>query len=195
MKQYVIGFGTGRSGSTSLSNLISGCTDCAVSREKNASFWGANWEFTKKHADRTFQFLQILKGSLIGDIAPYYLNYITYFINNIDNVKILYTYRDREETVNSFVNRFSYMDNFFKGKSKNWRKRLFPTINTASKRKAFEKYYDLYTDTAKTLIKKHNKKIKSIYVEDLNNLDKIKEIFDFLCIPENYRNYRIVKDN
>jgi len=203
-KKYVIIIGTGRCGTVSIAKLIDGCKNCCVYHEYKAPQGILPWNFNISKAQQRLKELQSFQGQLVGDTAFYYLNYIEFFDNHLNNLKVVHIWRDKEEVVESFMRKTekgNILRNHWhssKRKDKIYEDSIwdiaFPDLDyTTTKREAIAEYWELYMNRVRNL--KTKNEIFWIYVYDLNKKEKQKELFDYLEIPEKDRVYRFVWEN
>jgi len=209
MKTYIIGLGTGRCGTMSLSKLLNDCKGINISHEfrnRGDSQYRLKFYFNKQEADRRIKHLKNLKEEFVGDIAHYYLNYIDYFMENLPNLKLIYLDRDINETVKSFMKKTKKVGNrchwlpinhpdMIKNKYTHepW-SRTFPKFPQAkNKEEAFKIYCKGYFEVVLNLSKKYS--IWYLNVKDLNLKSKQKGLFNWLKIPEKNRVYQNVWEN
>jgi len=215
MRRYIIGLGSGRCGTKSLAKLLNECKYCNVSHEfrrkrKEILNYRLRWYFTEKEIKDRVRYLKRIKGKLVGDVASYYANYVEYLIQNLENVKFIYLYRDVDEVIKSFLkitkkkgkpdtnHWISYKHpDIISGKySKVKWDRCFPKYYKVNdKKSAIRKYCEQYTEKMKKLRDKYSNLIFPVNVKMLNDQPIQKAIFDFLEIPEKDRKYQQVKEN
>ena len=206
MKKYIIGLGTGRCGTVSLAKLLNDCKNVNVShefRERGDKHYRLSWDFQEEEAKRRIENLKKLEGNLVGDVAHYYLNYIDYLNNNLENVKFILLYRDASEVVNSFMKKSGNFCHWLSPehpvfKMNNYKHidwdRTFPKYDECqTKEIAIRKYYTEYSLLAYVHSINYKDKFFVLNIRELNN--KQKELFDFLEIPEEDRVYQTVWEN
>jgi len=207
MKHYVIGLGTGRCGTKSLAKLLNDCKKVNVSHEfrKRNRPYVLSWELDEVEAQKRVIAFNSFRGNLVGDIASYYLNYVEYFIQHLENVKFLYLYRKPSEVVESFMKKsFKYCHwlspdhaGFKKGRYQRIKWDItFPKFNEAkTKREAIQKYLLYYEQRMSQLILKYPERFLVIPIESLNDFPFQKKLFDFLEVPEENRFRQLVMEN
>jgi len=190
--RYVIGFGTGRSGTVSLAKLLNDCKNVNVSHEfrDRGVYHRLSWKFKQNEAKERLDNLRKLEGKLVGDVAHYYLNYLG---------------RDAEETVKSFMKKSRGFNHWMSPHTKVFKDgkyrhidwdRTFPKYNDAtSKRQAISFYVNHYYIRCMGLIGLYPKRIFLLDIKEINNKKKQKELFDFLEIPEEDRVYQRIWEN
>lgn len=216
MKNYVIGITTGRAGSKSLAYLLNNCQETDIAHEW-VSFWKRHrigkfllpWKFDYDSINERIDYLKSLDGLLVGDVAFYYLNYISYLEKHLYPLKVIYLYRDKEHHLKSQIrvtaenkkrdecchwlphNHPEFIKNKY---TKSGYDNALPQFPLAlNKEDSINKYWEYYQKRAKGLKKQFPEIIFFLQTKELNNLDKQKELFDFLEIPEINRKYQIVR--
>ena len=201
-KTYILGIGSGRCGTQSLAALLNGCSQVNVShefRERGDKHYRLSWYFNKVEANRRLNLLKNLKGNYVGDIAHYYLNYIKYFQKHLDNLKIIYLYRDTEEVIESFMrktkqvgNRCHWLPKWHEDMIKNrythepWTKTFPQFIHAKDKRDAIRMYCKKYKNRALSIPNVH-----LFNTKDLNNKTKLDYLYNYIGIKKQDRNYNL----
>lgn len=101
MKRLVIGLGSGRSGTVSLSRLLDSQHGASVSHELRPLL-----PWSDRHSDLLKAKLRTLlerDEELVGDIAYYYLPYVERLSDMHPNVRFICLRRDYEQTVRSMM--------------------------------------------------------------------------------------------
>lgn len=101
----VLGIGTGRCGTTSLAHLLDGCRGCKVYHEMGAPAAALSWDFDSEAAQSKLEQLRRLKGIVTGDVAFYYLNYVPFFFECLEDLRIIHIYRGKSEVIRSFMSK------------------------------------------------------------------------------------------
>lgn len=195
MKKIIIGCGTGRCGTVSLSKLLSGCTGVKVSHEMNPVL---PWIVDENMLRDRMRFWESDVCQTVGDVAYYYLPYLEKIMKHFDDVKIVCMWRSRKEVVDSFMwktqnlNSWADHDGTVWGISTKW-DITFPKYPVAleSKRKAVVQYWDEYYEKINELKKKYPDNIKIFRIDALNTEAGQKKIFDFCGIPEGKHKYKV----
>ena len=210
MKRFFIGTGSGRCGTMSLAELVNGCKGVNVFHELKAKENPEeilSYERDEKQLLRKLKLLESLEGSLVGDVALYYLNHIDWFFQHLSNLKVIYIWRNKEEVVDSYIRKTEqrvllnhwWSEERKKGTSyvlhHRWDKAYPKFDKTKTKREAIAKFWDWCMKKGCEIKKKFPDKILMINVYDLNCKFFQKIIFDFLEIPESDRNYRLLWKN
>ena len=200
MKKYIIGIGTGRCGSKTLTQLLNDCSNCNfrhewVIREKktfrriyaNRGKKLLTWNFNLEKAQERLKELKELKGKIVGDIGYFYLNYIDYFMNNLSNLKIIHLERDKKAHLKSQMK----VGLGLRIEHKHKALPVFPYAKTIED--SINKYWELYKREVAILKCKYPGKILTIKTENLskNHIQKI--IFDFIEIPKQNRIYQSIR--
>lgn len=173
----VIGLGTGRSGSYSLSALLDAQEGFNVTHEV---YW-CPWEKDKVTVEVMMAGFRG-KGN-VGDVACYLLPYVEEFLSVDPTIKFVVIKRGREDTVESWlrhtdVNHWTRPDSeFFEGKQ-NFLSFCFPKYDLPRK-DALEKYWDDYYAISEALEFMYPDNVKVFGMEALKTQD---EILDFIGI-------------
>ncbi len=174
----VIGAGTGRCGTKSLSILLDNCKDSAVTHESPPIL---PWSVSERFESR-LETMQESDHAIVGDVASSYLPYMEEY----DGFKKIVLKRDKQETVDSFMRH--------SGPRNNWQERgytdpkwfdFFPTYSDdLTKKEALEQYWEDYYERAEEVA-------KVFPLETLNSEEGQDNIFNYLKIPKELRNYTL----
>lgn len=208
IKQFMLGFGTGRNGSSSLAKLINDCEDCNIFHEMEVEPRILPWVFDESLAYQKLNVLEHMEGDLVGDVAFYYLNYIDFFIEHLSNLKTVCTYRDKSEVIESYMwktrqrrgskNHHHWIDNpqdLGYAEPNRWHYAYPKYRHITHKEESIALYWEEYKWKVQKLIKKYPDKIISLDIYDLNKKEFQDKIFNFLEIPIENRVYQKVKEN
>ncbi len=190
-KQLIISIGTGRSGSVSLSQFLSHQQKMRVLHEgkieETESRTLIKWE---NDTDKLFNWLNYLltfnsNEYFYGDTGMYYLPYIKLIIHKYPNVKIIGLVRDKEDVVNSYLNKTKGRNHWYNHNGKDWKKDnkwdpCYPKYNESDKKKALELYWEEYDKSTKNLQKEFPKQVKMWTIGEFNTENGKTEILDFI---------------
>lgn len=174
MRKLIIGIGTGRCGTLSLSRLLSAQPGMIVPHEYGLPL---PWIFSQDAINKKIFELKRLGG----DVAFYYLNYVNYLNHVYPFTKFVCIKREREATINSYLTKSENRNNWIEHDGSKWMKspiyyNSYPKFSVNSKREALGMYYDLYYMEAEKLKSKIGSNFKIFSVEDLNKIEGIKQI-------------------
>lgn len=192
-KRYVFGLGTGRSGTSSLSALLSLQKDCLVTHESLPLVsWNKNDELLK------YKISQISKreNAIVGDVCMSYLPYVEDILNLLNKqVKFICLYRDPDEVINSYLHKTKGRNHWVYHDGTEWDidfkwDPCYPKYPSNNKEEALRRYVNDY----KLIIEKLKKKYPDIvYTSEmnyaLNNEEGQKKLLEFI----NFWNNPIVR--
>lgn len=99
--KLVIGLGSGRCGTTSLSVLLNAQQDTSATHE----FCFLPWEFNKAYWDRVVGKLTSGKApydkGVVADCGYYWMNHVDRVVERFPTAKFIYLWRDRQEVIDS----------------------------------------------------------------------------------------------
>lgn len=181
-KRLVLGLGTGRCGSVSLTTLLRAQEGCYAAHESLPllKWTGENKRllFHKKRLDTLLRAHEV-----VAEVAHYYLPYVEQILTWYPDARVIVLKRDRAQTVNSFKKMVPHLNHWMDtGAKKNAWDETFPTFRAHSKTEAIEKYWDLYYQTIEALMKKYPGHIRLYATEDLNQPLNQLEILEFCGI-------------
>lgn len=169
----IIGLGTGRCGTVSLSRLLNLQEKSKFSHELQR----LPWVIDKERFNKLYQRINLKEFNFVGDVSFYNLPYINLFLKKNKNTKFILLKRDREEVVRSFLKKTKTSNHFQKGAvTKHIWDECFPRFEAKDKAEAIEKYYDHYYDLSKEI---PNDNIFKINTLELNNKNKCMEMLNF----------------
>lgn len=134
-KPTIIGCGTGRCGTKSLSKILSTCEMTEVTHETDPKLY---WENDKNYEEKLEQF----KDGL-DDVALYYGKYIERFLEDLDDVRVIVLMRDKDEVIESFK-AVTVDRNHWNGEITEEWDRCFPDYGESDKDAAISMYYQQY---------------------------------------------------
>lgn len=216
MKKYVIALGTGRVGSKSIAHLLNSCKNADVAHEW-ISFWKRkkinkfllSWKFDLDAINERIEYLKSLESNLVGDVAFYYLNYISYLKKHLYPLKIIYLYRNKKDHLASQLrvtkecktrgecchwlphNHPEFIKNNYTKSGYDLATPSFPEAK--DKEDSINMYWDYYQKRMAIIKKQFPSIIYYLRTEDISDFNKQKELFDFLEIPKSDRKYQKVK--
>lgn len=185
MPKIIIGCGTGRCGTVSLSVLLNSQSGFRVGHESVRM----PWDFNKNYAAMALSFF-LNSDKIVGDIASWYLPYMKYFLTKEDRVKVICLKRSKEEVVKSFIRKTGWKDaNHWTEKTSSYYQSSFkeqafdmhfPKYDLPLK-KALEKYWNDYYEWAERLQQRFEGRFKIFDCSlVLNSENHQKQLFDFL---------------
>ena len=182
MEYAILGTGTGRSGTVSLSKILNSCRNSNVTHENK------RYMIPYNNPDTVIQRINNeftdVGHSFFGDV-----NY-TYFMHLeriTAPVKWIFLHRDMEDTVNSWLNKLGGMSRCYPKdrphiQHRYWNQ-FFPQYDFVNNAKeAWEMYWRSYESMSKCIPNSFH-----IDMLDLNKDDKLEEMYDFLNMPESWR--------
>lgn len=190
-KQIIIGLGTGRCGTLSLSKLLDGCSNLHSIHEKEMDIL-LPWVFNGKSFARKVVQLKAPTKS-IAEIAFFYLPYTSFLKQEFPNIKFICLRRNKSQTIDSFMETTGTDNHWAFPENKEWTRnsrwdQCFPKYqDTYTKQECITRYYDEYYDMAKRYEILFPKNFKIFDINLLNTKEGQKEIFDFVGIPEKDR--------
>jgi hypothetical protein len=203
-RQLIIGLGSGRSGTTSLSRLLNIQPSSFFLHE--GSFDRGDfllpWEKDIDLMDRFFEILEdeSSEAKFYGCVALFFLPYVEDIIKKYPNVKFIRLIRDRSAVVRSFLTHSGNYNWWENHDGTYWKHdpvwdREFPKFNAVSKEEAIGKYWDFYNQQGLILQEKYPENFKIFNMENLNSRTGMNEIFDFVGYPSIGRIFKIVHTN
>jgi hypothetical protein len=190
--KLIIGLGTGRCGTVSLSKFFKKQEGFFAVHEGLFSFIPYRqkllpWELDdKKYNSWKELFLKKSKGFSYGaDIGSYFLPYVEKILNDFPDTKFICLERPKFEVVKSFITktvgrnhwmiqrgRFEFGDSVWDA--------IHPKLSAQNKKEALEMYWDMYHKQASLLAMRYPNQFKIFSYEALNSKDGRESILDFI---------------
>lgn len=172
----IIGLGTGRCGTLSLSKLLS-LQGCVVTHEVKPL---PRWDLSNldKIMDRIRQY-EINDNEYCGDVCSGYLNYVEPIYEALGNrVRFICLERDKKHNIESWVKKAKNKNYWSKKGSKDEWSPMFPKYDHEDKRECLSMYWEEYNHKTNHLQEKISV-FKKIRTEQLNDDSSIVDILKF----------------
>jgi hypothetical protein len=190
-KHLIIGFGTGRSGTTSLGAYLNAHQSVKVLHEGRLNpnddarpfSWSGdsdavlNWLNTLVHGTSDFNW--------VGDIGLYYLNYIPAIIAVYPEARFICMERDKEEVVASYLQWTEGKNHWIVHDGSDWRADpiwddSYPKYAVNTKAEALEQYWVDYAAQTRAVRDEFPKHIQIVNLRDFNQEVTRDAILDFI---------------
>ena len=195
IKQLIFGLGTGRCGTVSLTKLLNAQPGTKIKHE----VYTLPWEPDETKLYNSIHSILGYDSGRVGDVAYYWLPYISRILADYHDAKFICLYRDKESMVRSFINHTPGRNYWTKPDSihqtlNKWERRVtdlsFPQYN-ANKPDALGEYWEEYQERTTTWAGLCPNNFKTWPMEILNTREGLSEIFDFIGILERDRIYNV----
>lgn len=200
MKKLIIGLGTGRCGSLSLSSFLSDQQGIQVLHEGNINDKPNPFKWENDY-ENILQWIEELENNsnsnqYFGDTGMYFLPYVSSLITQFPDIRFICLKRNRQEVINSFLVKTQDRNHWCEHDGKIWKKdpvwdSVFPKFNEPDKAKVLGLYWDMYYEEIDRLILEYPEHICCLSTESLNSLIGRNEILDFI----GYKGERKVNGN
>ncbi|MEO1224973.1 MAG: hypothetical protein AAFX92_12150 [Pseudomonadota bacterium] len=193
--RLVLGIGTGRSGSTTLSTLLTAQTSARVTHEFPPIL---RWD-RPTNAD-TFHFqrfdLLLQRHALAGDVAHWWLPKVPKVIERFPSARIIALTRDKRETVESFLKikggeSKNAINHWVEHDGTHWKRNhwdvTYPKYKSKSLKECIELYWDDYTQSIHDLAKTYPEHVKGFATEALSDKDAQHDILSFVGVDRRDR--------
>lgn len=189
-KKLIIGLGTGRCGTLSLSlflNAQPGITMLHEGKQEGARARPLRWQGDRDELWRWLETLERASGdsAYYGDIGMYFLPYAEALIQRFPDIKLVCLKRNRQEVVNSYLEWTQGRNHWFEHDGVAWDKNpawdgAFPKFNEPDKAKAIGLYWDMYYADVDRLIRQYPGHIACFWMDSLNRKRGRRAILDFI---------------
>jgi hypothetical protein len=190
-KQLVIGFGTGRSGTTSLCSFLNAHEGVRVLHEGRLSqtLPGHPFSWTGDDEPILSWIAQIISENdqyqWIGDVGMYYINYVEVILSHYPETKFICMQRPMEAVVSSYMkwvpqkNHWMIHDGSIWKHDPKWDK-AYPKFESTDKEEAIRQYWTQYAALTQELMDRFPENIKTIHLEDFNTKQCRDAILDLI---------------
>lgn len=179
----IIGLGTGRCGTVSLSKLLQRAGLNVTHELKPVMSWCSD--------DIVHRVNTLNKARVDGDIAFWYLNYIEELNEKYgsDNIRFICMQRDPDEVVESFLKKTTGRNHWMKHNNTKWKldpcwDKCFPKYEVKDKAAAIRLYCKGYHEKSK-YYSRNLRNFKVCNINELNTKDEVASIFNFLKLNIN----------
>ena len=194
MRKFVFGMGSGCCGTASLAWLLNSQENSFVGHElfpllRWANDYNAQSFFAKNKWEQLNHESHLYE--LVGDVATYYLPYVRFLIDNINNkmandvqFRFIILKREKKEVIEAFIDKFERqgnnpLQNTVNVKNDEWDD-CFPKYpSNFPQELAIECYWEDYYAEAQWLADNHPQMVRIFKTEDLNSEDKVRDLLQF----------------
>jgi len=184
----ILGCGTGRCGTKSLSALIDGCDGITAKHEGRPLL---PWKFNMQTlCDK----IKLFNNGLTADVCLSWLPYCEYMLANFSNAKVICIERDTKKVIPSFKEKLQgggRFSNHFTKKGRNdfpeWIP-CFPKYSTNFDA-ALLTYINYYKQRIQEIKAVYKRRVMIIDIDALNTREGQRKIFDFIGVNERRRKY------
>jgi hypothetical protein len=192
-KRIIIGLGTGRCGTRSLSRLLSAQPEVYVSHELPP---GLPWTVDQEAFHRQLALIVKRDRPVVGDIAFYWLPYATLVLSTCSDSGILCLRRDREETIRSFMRWCANNHRWLKHDGRRWKldgwDRCYPKYDIEDRVNACGRYWDEYYSAVEGLQAAFPDRVQLRDMnEALNTKEGVSSVLSFAGVPADQQVLRI----
>ena len=184
-KRYVIGLGTGRSGTVSLTRLLNAQTAANVTHELKPLL---PWVYDERAIAQLIETLTQRNGELVGDVAFFYLPYVRKIIDGLANVRFVCMRRGREAFIASMMKKTGTDNHWVDHDGSRWTlnadwDRTMPSYEPMEKKVAVGRYWDEYYQEAEALRSEFSESFEIFELEDsFGSEEGVKRILDHVGI-------------
>jgi hypothetical protein len=189
-RQIVVGLGTGRCGTQSLSALLSMQPESNVLHERHR--FRVRWHGAESEIDDLLRWCREASDlRLVGDVGFYYLPSVEYILSQQPDVKFPCMQRDREDTVTSYMRKTRRRNHWVRHRGIVYRHNdwddCYPKYDGLSKAEAIGRYWDEYYERATQFEQTYPTNFRVFPTDALNSETGQHEILSFLGIPASLR--------
>lgn len=184
-KKLIIGLGTGRCGTMSLSLLLSRQPDTVVTHERDPHL---GWCFDA--GALRYKLTQILSddAAAVGDVAFYYLPYIEAILSRLPAAKFVVLQRSRVQTIRSYQEWVPEHNHWVWHDGTAWQLShwdyCYPKYEASSREEALGRFWDDYYDTVDGLCRRYPEAIRLFLMDELNSSTGVRRILDFCGLDD-----------
>jgi hypothetical protein len=190
-RHLIIGFGTGRSGTTSLSAFLNTQDRVCILHEgrRESRIPGKPFAWTGDEAN-VLQWIEELttqntEYDWVGDIGMYYINYVDVILQRFPGTRFICMQRTCNAVVSSYMKWTRHKNHWMVHDGTQWSPdpkwdKAFPKFPAASKEEALRMYWTSYAQQTKDLHTRFPERVKVVHLEDFNNKECRESILDFI---------------
>lgn len=179
MKNLIIGLGTGRCGTMSLSKLLTAQENCFVTHEMGGRPL-LSWNKDEYLFENYYRLIKNRRQQFIGDVAFYNLPYAIDYLSKNEKTVFVILRRDKQETIKSYLKKTEGRNHCITHDGSKWRldswDKCYPKFDVTEKEAALSAYYDHYYELCNQL---PQEKCFWMKTNELNNEQKCIEMLKF----------------
>ena len=190
-KKVILGIGTGRCGTVSLSHLLNKQKGSRFSHELKIKIEKKTdyntplpWEYNDKAFNSAWNSILNYDGDYVGDVSMFWLPYLQKLFELSESLKVICLQRERDGVITSYLKKTEGRNHWMNHNGKEWDfcpwDKCYPKFSTHSKEEALGLYWDFYYQLVNNLMKKYPNRIRIFQMTDLNNMEKVDALLDFL---------------
>lgn len=192
-QRLVIGLGTGRCGTVSLSLLLNAqrsarvCHEGKLDGKHHLIPWRDGEEVLSAWIKRLAR--ESNGASIYGDVGMYFLPYAEHLIREYPHIRFVCMKRDKESTVDSYMVKTRGRNHWMVHDGSVWDldpvwDPMFPKYSSDNKKEALEKYWDDYYQEAHRLSDLMPSSFGIFDMDSLNSEDGRREVLEFVGFEE-----------
>ena len=178
--RIVIGLGTGRCGSSSLTALLDAQPGCSITHESRPVL---RWQETERAIDDKLADLVARRARIVGDVCHTWLPHIERVLERFESAVAICLSRDRTATVESLLRKTEGRDHWSAsrppGRRASYWDPRFPTYDLCDKRAAIARYWDEYDAAAAELQARFPERFRVFSTDALNSESGVAELLAF----------------
>jgi hypothetical protein len=189
-KKVILGIGTGRCGTVSLSDLLNKQESSFFSHElkikiKKPTDYNTplSWECDEQAFDNAWNSILHYNGKYVGDVSMFWLPYLERLFNIADNLKVICLQREKQGVVNSYLKKTEGRNHWMDHDGSYWDfcswDKSYPNFKVETKEEALNRYWDYYYQLVDELIRKYPDRIRIFQMTDLNDEKKVRSLLEF----------------
>lgn len=187
MRKLILGLGSGRCGTTTLSHLFRIQEGCRCSHEYfSTSEYGIKWKEDFDVMKACVVRILLNDAPIVGDVAFYWINYVPHVLSLVRDARLICLKRDEDETVASFESRpaefktrYNFKDQLAIYGDEKFTGHAFPRYRDVSPNESLHLYYKEYYEIAERMEHFYPNNFKIFDIGYLNHKEGQKEILDF----------------
>jgi hypothetical protein len=189
-RQIIVGLGTGRCGTQSLSAFLSMQFKAIVLHERRSCH--VRWQGSEAEVGDLLRWCRDASDvRIVGDVGFYYLPYVEYALSREPRTKFPCLQRDRTATVESYLRKTRRRNHWVRHRGIFYRHdkwdACYPKYDCSNKAQAIGRYWDDYYERAAQLESEFPANVRVFSTENLNTPAGQHQILDFLEVPETQR--------
>jgi len=193
IRQLILGMGTGQCGTELLAQILAQQPNTAVTHEQPPLLSWSPAAGAPGIRERLDRILATRKQRFVGDVASFYLPYVSAAIEYDSRIRIVCLQRPCEEVVAGFsvhLDRHSPLplNHWARQPGPGWthdfvRTRIYPQYDTADREGGLRRYWEEYAERSGELARRFPENVRIWDTDVLTTPQGVREVLDFVGIP------------
>ncbi len=173
---YIIGYGTGRCGTKSLAALLKHQPNVTAYHEDMSLHW-----LPMPGYRLAIEWLKKIDNDVVCSVGYYWIKYLHLLADDLDNVKHVHIWREKEAVVESFWNKKKKVVEESTMADEEWFG-YYPFLGYPPTKDRIAETWEKYHYIAKKMATIYP--TYTLHTDDLNDMSKVSELLEFISVPK-----------